>query len=107
MEYFTLNVAEAHWFWDMDIMIWAQGLVDNSRAFVDRHLVWAIAILTLVVLAAMKSLSSTNVERERNIRGGHYKGKVTPKWMKTFAKEQSIRDEKAMRARNKRAQRKR
>lgn len=77
-------------------------MVDASRAYVAEHALVVIPVGLLFVMAALKNLSATNVERERSIRGGHYKGKITPKWMKIFAREQSIRDAQAQKAREER-----
>ena len=55
--------------------------------------VWLSAILICVIVIATRRLTSSNVERERPIAGGHYKGTVTPGWMKRFKKQEALREE--------------
>ena len=59
--------------------------------------VWVSAILICIIIIATRVLTSSNVERERPIAGGHYKGKVTPGWMKHFQKQEALREEAANR----------
>lgn len=76
-------------------------LIATTRAFAAEHVIWFITGALVLALIAMWRMSITNVERDRAIRGGHYKGKITPKWMKLFAKEQAERDAMAEEARRK------
>ncbi|MHA3914060.1 hypothetical protein [Halovulum sp. GXIMD14793] len=76
-------------------------LLATTRAFAAEHVIWFIAGIVAVVFLTIWWLGTTKVERERAIRGGHYKGKITPKWLTIFQKEQSKRDAMAEEARRK------
>ncbi len=74
-------------------------LLETTRAFAAEHVLWFITGILVAAIAMAWWMNNSRVERDRAIRGGHYKGKITPKWMKLFAKEQAKRDAEAEEAR--------
>lgn len=64
-----------------------------SKLLGDVDPVWLAAVLICLIVVATRRLTSSNVERERPIAGGHYKGEVTPGWMQRFQKQEAMREE--------------
>ena len=55
--------------------------------------VWLVVVCILAIILTTARLTSSNVTRERPIAGSHYRGKVTPGWLKKFQKQETLRDD--------------